>query len=283
MKIQIARIIQTLIITTVLFSCTDVIDVDVPTGDPKLVVEASIDWEKGTSGNQQRITLSTLTPYYSTQEQNEVIGANVVVENLNTGDQFVFTDQNDGDYTTETFIPVLNDEYSLTITYNDVVYMAQEKMTPVTDIVLIDQSIDGGFNSEEIEVNIHFHDPANVDNYYFFKFNRIGDMLPTIEPMSDEFTDGNLMEESFEKEDDEDTDKKEELKPGDLVQYEMYGISERYYNYMQILVNQLGSGGLFNGVPVELKGNCMNASNDKDFTLGYFRLTETIKGVYTVQ
>ncbi len=283
MKTYITRFIQIILTSTILLSCTDVIDVDVPTGEPRLVVEASIDWEKGTDGKQQTIKLSMLTPYFSSQEQNEVVGANVLVKNLNSGAEFTFEDQNDGLYKVETFLPVLNDTYTLTIVHNGVTYEATEMLMPVTDISSVDQSIDGGFSSEDIELNIHFQDPVNMDNFYFFKFNRIGDLLSFIEPISDEFTDGNLMKESFEKVDDEDTDKKEELKSGDVVTYEMHGISERYYNYMQILVNQLGSGGLFSGVPVELKGNCINANDSKDFTLGYFRLTESIKGEYTIK
>ena len=284
MKTILTRFLPYILSSACLFSCTDVIDVDVPTGEPKLVVEASIDWEKGTSGNEQTITLSMLTPYFSNQEQDEVIGAEVSIKNETTGAVFTFLDQNDGEYTTHTFVPVLNNIYTLTVIHNGVTYRAQETMMSVTDIALVDQSIDGGNSSEDIEVNIHFLDPANQENFYFFRFQRIGDLLPYISPISDEFTDGNLMDESFEKEDDTDTDEKEELKSGDVIKYEMHGISERYYNYMQIMVNQLGAeGSIFHPVPVELKGNCINVNDPKDFTLGYFRLTETVNGEYIVQ
>ena len=38
-----------------LTSCTDVIELDVPSEAPRLVIEASINWEKETIGNNQRI------------------------------------------------------------------------------------------------------------------------------------------------------------------------------------------------------------------------------------
>lgn len=272
-----------LLINTILFSCTEVIDVDVPTGTPRLVVEASIDWERGTDGKEQIIKLSMMTPYFSQNEQNAVTGAEVLVKDLITGNLVEFTDLNNGNYRTEEFIPVFEHEYELTIHHNGKIYLAKETLMPVSQIQSVDQSIDGGFNSEDIEVNLHFTDPKNEDNYYLFKFNRIGDQLPTLSPISDEFTDGNVMKESFEKTDDEDTDEEEELKQGDVVDYEMHSISERYYNYMQILVNQLGGGGLFQGVPVELKGNCINIKDESDFTLGYFRLTESVKGTYIIE
>ena len=51
-------------------SCTDVIDVDVPTAPPRLVIEASIDWQKGTSGNFQRVRLSTSTPFFENLQES---------------------------------------------------------------------------------------------------------------------------------------------------------------------------------------------------------------------
>lgn len=284
MKIKTIQTLLFLLISTCYYSCTDVIDVDVPTGAPRLVVEASIEWEKGSDGKEQTINLSMLTPYFEWNEENTVVGAVITVTNIETGDIFPFVDQNNGKYTTNTFIPVINNRYELTIIYSGKTYKAEETLMGVANLETVNQTTERGNSSDDIEVNLYFQDPGNIDNYYYFKFHRVGDLLPTIGPMSDEFTDGNLMDVSFEKSDDEDTDEKEELKPGEIVHYEMHGISERYYNYMQILVNQLGSdGGLFGGVPVELKGNCINVNDTKDFTLGYFRLTESVKGSYTIE
>jgi len=54
-------IIKIIIATTlslIFTSCTEVIDVEVPEAESRLVIEASLDWEKGTIGNNQTITLS---------------------------------------------------------------------------------------------------------------------------------------------------------------------------------------------------------------------------------
>ena len=67
----------------VLTSCEDVIDVEVPSADPRLVIEASLDWEKGTSGANQTIKLSLSTPFFETTP-SPVIGASVkVVDEIN--------------------------------------------------------------------------------------------------------------------------------------------------------------------------------------------------------
>ena len=46
-------------------SCEEVVNVDLDTAAPKLVIDASIKWEKGTTGNVQKIKLTTTTDYYS--------------------------------------------------------------------------------------------------------------------------------------------------------------------------------------------------------------------------
>ena len=47
-------------------SCEDVIDVNLNTAEPKLVIDASINWFKGTIGNEQQIKLSLTAPYFNT-------------------------------------------------------------------------------------------------------------------------------------------------------------------------------------------------------------------------
>ena len=45
-------------------SCEDAIEVNAPTENPRLVIDASINWFKGTIGNEQEIKLSLTTPYF---------------------------------------------------------------------------------------------------------------------------------------------------------------------------------------------------------------------------
>ena len=48
-----------------LFSCEEVVDVDLNKSKPKLVIDASIKWGKGTTGNDQTIRLSTTADYFN--------------------------------------------------------------------------------------------------------------------------------------------------------------------------------------------------------------------------
>ena len=264
-------------------SCTDVIDVDVPTAPPRLVIEASIDWQKGTSGNFQRVRLSTSTPFFENLQESPVVGASVKITNDVEGTEFVFQDEEDGNYFTGSFIPKLGQSYTLQVDYDGETYIAKETMIPVVPIDSVFQSTDNGFDKEALEVNVLFTDPANVPNFYLAKFQRRGDLFPTLFDIKDEFTDGNQIKIIYERLDNEDTGEME-FEPGDVLEIDLNGISSQYYDYIRLLIEQSGnSGNLFSTIPADLRGNCINVTNPDNFAYGYFRLTEVDKRVYTFE
>src|SRR5690606_32636237 len=103
------------IVIGLLNSCTDVIDVDVPNGGARLVVDASINWQKGTLGNTQTISLGESTAFFDNNPDVPVTGASVTVTKENDGSIFVFADQHNGTYTATDFVPELNTTYTLEI------------------------------------------------------------------------------------------------------------------------------------------------------------------------
>ncbi|MBI9058481.1 MAG: DUF4249 domain-containing protein [Labilibaculum sp.] len=263
-------------------ACTEVINVDVPVAEARLVVEASIDWEKGTNGNTQIIKLSSSTPYFAENKSNGVSNASVSVTDNNSNQEFTFVDQQNGEYLCTDFIPVLNHSYTLNIEHNGENYTAVETLMSVTEIDRIEQSVEDGFDDEVIELNMYVPDPADEENYYLIKFQEEGDLLPELFDVDDEFVDGNEMKFFIEKLDDEDTGE-EEFETGDVVHINLYGISEAYYNYIRILIEQTETGDIFSTIPVAIKGNCINEANPDNYAFGYFRLTQVDKVTYTVE
>ncbi|AOW19872.1 DUF4249 domain-containing protein [Urechidicola croceus] len=264
-----------------LSSCTDVIEVDVPEVTPKLVIEASIDWEKETLGNNQTIKLSTTKPYFeSTDNNTAVIGAIVKVINNTDGAEFIFVDQNNGNYTTSNFVPILNQSYTLDIMYNGENYQASETLISVVDINEVYQSIEDGFDDEVLEINVSFDDPVDEENFYLMKFKEQGDLLPELFDISDEFTNGNEMTIFYEKQEDEDINQ-EEFSAGDVVAVSFHGISEQYFNYIRLLIElSANDGDPFSSIPVALQGNCINLTNSENEAYGYFRLTQVVNQTY---
>lgn len=281
MKNNIKIILLSLLI--ILSSCEDVIDVEVQSVPERLVIEASLDWEKGTTGNEQTIRLQKSTSFYDTNSNTAVTGASVKVTNDTNGTEFIFADQNNGNYTTAAFVPIIDQSYTLEVSYNGEVYSATETLFAVPPITDIFQGLEDGFEEDELEVHVVFTDFREEGNNVFFKAQKRGDLLPILEVGNDEFINGNEVDWWIELDEDENTDKKEAFQPGDVVDIEMYAISTAYKDYMEILIEQIGGVDLFDATPVAVKGNCVNLTNPANYAHGYFRLTEYNKTDYTFE
>ena len=252
-------------------SCEEVVDVDLQQSGPRLVVEASILWEKGTSGNTQIIHLSITTPFFRS-EITPAEEASVQIKST-SGDIFIFNEVDPGIYVNNNFEPELNKTYYLTIQYNNETYTASESMFPVTDLEEVEQTFNGGFSGEDIELKAYFQDPADVENYYLFKFFFEDTSLQIY---NDQFTNGNRTFAYFSDSD---------LKIGDQVNFEIQGISGRFYEYLYILSSQAGenNGGPFQTQPTTVRGNIVNQTNPENFAFGYFRLSQSNRLEYTIQ
>ena len=165
-KIQLFFVI---LIAILLNSCEDVIKVNLNTAPPKLVIEAAINWQKGTLGNDQTIKLTTTTDYYSNTIPT-VSGATVFITNSsNTIFNFVEKPKT-GQYICGNFIPVKNQTYVLTVISNGQTYTATETLKSVAPITKIVQNDQGGLTGNNIEIKAFFNDPASEDNFYLFKY-----------------------------------------------------------------------------------------------------------------
>lgn len=256
-------------------SCEDVIDIDLNDAEPKLVIEASINYFKNTSGNEQSIKLSLSAPFF----EDTIPPANDATVQISdtVGNTFNFIEEdNSGIYYNNSFIPVIDAEYTLTIIFNGETYTATETLTSVVPIDYVEQNNEGGFSGEDIELKAFYTDPEGIDNYYFFEFISDIPVVPTLSVYDDTFTDGNEIFGFYTEED---------LESGDIVTIRNYGISSQFYDFMFILLQQGGDsgGGPFETQPATIRGNCINTTNPDNFPYGYFRLSEVDELIYTVE
>lgn len=254
-------------------SCEDAIDVDLETSEPRLVVEASINWMKNTAGNIQQIKLTKTTPYFNP----DVMPANGAVVTITDEDSnvFVFTEREmTGIYETQNFLPELNKTYYLEIEYEGETYTGSEVLMPVVEIESAEQGIAPGFSEGEIEIKAYFTDPADTENYYLYSFGAHNKY--TLDVYKDEFFNGNRIFAYYSN---------DELEPDDEVIIQGYGISERYYNFMFTLLSQTSDqgGGPFETQPATVRGNIVNKTNSGNFPFGYFRLSEVDEFIYIVK
>lgn len=270
------KLLLFLITAAAFTSCEEVVDVDLTTAAPRLVVEASIDWMKGTDGSLQTVKLTTTTGYYETQIP-VVSGATVTVTNSENIIFDFIENPGTGEYICINFIPVIGETYTLTVIHDGQTYTATETMYAVPEIGEIVQDNEGGFLGDNIEVRFFYQDDPLADNYYLTRYDTAILPYPEYNVSEDRFFQGNEMFGIFSDED---------LKQGDVLKIQHYGISRRYYNYMLQLI-AIASGGAgsgpFQSVPANVSGNIVNQTNQENYALGYFRLSEADTVSYTVQ
>ncbi len=272
---KITKYISLLLLVILTTSCEKVIDVDLETATPRLVVDASIKWTKETSGNQQMIKLSTTTGYFSTTIP-PVSGAIVTVKN-STNEAFTFIEKTGtSEYICSNFSPKLNENYTLTIVYKGETYQASESLKPVPIIDRIVQKDNGGFTAKEIEIKAFYTDNKETNDFYLSRLKPSFVSIPTYGVGEDKYIQGN---ESFI------LYTHENLKKGQNIDISLHGISERYYNYMLILLSIAGSNGgsPFQSPPSTVRGNVINQTNEANYPLGYFSLSEVASQNYLVQ
>ncbi|PNQ72722.1 DUF4249 domain-containing protein [Hanstruepera neustonica] len=268
------KYIYIILLAFINLSCEDVVDVDVPTSEPRLVIDASIKWFKGTSGNEQLIKLTLTAPFfnYNVPPAN---GAQVYITDDNNNTYDFIEEDNTGIYKNFNFNPVINSEYTLTIIYNNETYTGTETFLPVAELEYVEQNLEGGFTGEDTEIKAFFTDPADEENFYFFEFIPSIPVTPTLDTFKDEFVNGNLIFGFYVEED---------LNPGNQVIIRNYGVSEQFYEFMFILLQQTSQGGgPFETQPATVRGNCINNTNPNNYPLGYFRLSEVSEIIYTIQ
>tara|TARA_B100000809_G_scaffold90011_1_gene88517 strand:- start:3106 stop:3933 length:828 start_codon:yes stop_codon:yes gene_type:complete len=267
-----------LAITIFLFTaCEDVIDLPLQEGPKRLVIDANINVNKSDIAPfKQQIRLTQTAGFYDTTIPS-ANGATVIIEN-SSNDPFEFSEiGTSGIYEIDDFNPTINETYTLTVVYNGETFTAEETMMPVADIESTVQTAENFFGTEVIKVEHFFQDPESEEgqeNFYINQFNYPTFLIDSYGARSDDFSDGQL-NSIFEQSDD--------FEPGEVLTLYFYGASKQYFNYFNLLQNQIQSGGPFGTPPAAVKGNCINTTNPDLKPLGYFRLSQMVKIPYTIE
>ena len=266
------NILFLLIIAVSFLSCEDVIEVDLEEAQERLVVEASLLKFRDDEGLNQQIRLTKTRGFFE-EDLTTVENAQITVTK-DDGEVFIFEHDTAGFYRTDNFNVELLEKYKLKIEVDNEVYTAEEDFIPVVKIDSVTQRFDAGFGGDETEIKAFYTDPAGIDNFYLFTFFTNFIEFPEIDISDDEFFDGNSIFEIYIEED---------LEVGDEVIIQNFGMSSQFYEYMFVLLNQVGAGGgPFQNQPATVRGNIVNETNPENYPFGYFNLSETDVFIYTV-
>lgn len=262
--------------------CERIVDLDVPDGPRRLVVEARLErvnvFNLFNNGSTQSIKLSTTSPYFNSIAAPPARNAIVRVTS-SAGDTVAFVESAvAGTYTTNTLQVQRHRTYTLHIAFEGQQYEATETTQPVAPIqALYFFPVQPGrfAGTKGVRATINFDDPADERNFYLWDqyVNGVRQLGPDSAfkmriIANDDALNGISVNEfqPFEGID---------IKVGDSVLVRQIGISEAMYRYYFALSDQVGSDGSpFSVPPASIRGNVANLTNPGSPALGYFSVSE---------
>ena len=261
------RLLKLIILIIIFHSCEKVIDIETEFEDKRLVIDANISKHRDSIDGIASVKLSETIPYFSDQE-SIVKNASVKIETNQIVYNLIYN--NDKKEYSSIIENINKEEFVLSIIRNENTYTSSEKLITTPKIKSVIFGDRKSLNKDEVELRVTFIDPPEKGNYYLWKFGpkKSGkyDYLPAL----DKYINGNEFTFSFF------IDKTEYLQNSDFINIEINGISENYYNYLNILTSQAGAqnGRPFSTSSSIIRGNISNLVSEEKFPLGYFRVYE---------
>ena len=256
------KILYTALIFSSLFytSCEEVIDLNLDQYEKRVVIDANIFVDET---DYNKIKMYYSAPFYATQYEY-ISTATITIKDITNNVEFPFEYTEKGDYVNTNFTPSLNNEYELTITYNNNVYKAYSKLTEAPVIEEVEQINNAGFSGKDYEIRFYYQDDPDEENYYLKQETDKEETKFGVG--NDQFTNGNLVYELyFAKED----------QLGDTISFSLAKIDKQYYNYLSKMFSNAASAGNPFATPTgTLKGNITNVTNNNEFPLGYFNIAK---------
>lgn len=253
-----------IILSLGMYSCEDVINVDIPEGETLLVVDG---WITDQSG-PYIITLSTTDRYFSNSEAPKVTGAIVRISD-SEGNTEVLQETALGIYETQSIQGKIGNSYTLEIEYDGESYKSDTYLSPTSPIDSLTYRYE--------EANLVREDPGIFASYYgpelpeegnFYRMkvyvnnvleNKTEDLLL----FDDKFTNGNYFND-YELED-------TPLTEGDNLRVEFWSLTEDTYLFYEEMLGQIDNTGLFANPIANIRTNIINNNpNSKRVAVGYF-------------
>lgn len=291
-------IISMLCLCLTLLSCEDVIEVDLDSEDPRLIVDALIRVDTTQQLTEANIRVSLSSSFFD--EIQPAVIDEMSIQNSETGIFIPYepvpgepglyrpfpttiSPVEDNKIVTTALLETA-DSYILTIIYEGESFLARTSFVPTSDIDSITQGEGGLFNEEDTEVIIEFTDNPERQDFYVFDFD-FGEFLTS----QDEFFSGQQFAFSYFY----DT----EIEPGDEINISILGAEEAFFNYMNGLLeqSQQGANGPFQTPVATVRGNILkaegidnieifnNVDRPDDFVLGYFAIAQEFKSSILIE
>ncbi|MFD2098343.1 DUF4249 family protein [Flagellimonas iocasae] len=262
--------------------CEDVVEVDVPQEEPRLIVNALVRVNPSTDFVNIQVKVSLTNSFFgeipvTNLEQITLAGA-VLVDYNNPGSG-IYEGIRSRDYMES----LEGEEILLQITWEDKRYYASTTYIPTVPIDAVEIGDDTLFNEDETEVIITFTDNPDRLNYYVFDMGS-----GNFTTVDDQFIQGQQFQFSYF------YDKK--FEPGEELTVKILGADQSFYNYMNLLIEQTEDNfGVFETPAATVRGNIFdvteldnidffdNVNIPNEFALGYFAVVQEYSQTITIE
>lgn len=242
-------------ISLVLFSaCEDVIELDLETTEPQLVIEGTLD-----AGTQEaKVMITESNDFYDNNAPAQVTGASIQLENEN-GTSYSLPESAPGIYLAQNVAANPGEQFTIRVTLADMVYEASSIVPSPASLKEI-EIVDGfenpfGDNEDAIRLSAIWDDPSGMENFYRIRSYVDDEFQPeTYTVITDDVAgDGEELSVPL----------RDEFEENTTVLIELLSTDEGYYDYFFQLSSIAGEGGN-STTPYNPTGNF---NND---VLGYF-------------
>ena len=243
-----------------LTGCEDVINIDLQSVGPHLVIEGNIDPRYGTS----YIAITRSLDFYDPEFPTVVSGALVIVMSPYETDTVQERAGQPGLYEPFQVHAEPGDTVRASVTVDGEVYTAISVMSEpiLIDSISLEYQPGGGLGPEQDEgyrLHVHFRDRPNYADYARLRVRRNGALIDSYNLYDGKYSDGNAIDYSYFS---------HTLQPGDGVAIELWSMSKPLYDYFstlfEVTVTEDGSNNLFDITPANPNTNWDNGA------LGYF-------------
>jgi hypothetical protein len=237
-----------------MYSCQEVITVNLNSISAKLVVEGNVNNMPG----PYTIKLSTTTNYFGPAGTNPLSGAKVVIAD-NAGNADTLHEATPGNYLTSTLKGTIGSTYYLTITSSGKTYTAWSTMPDTVQIDSVSYSLrpagrPGSGSLPSYVVTLSFTDPPALGNNYGFRLFHNGVLLDDIvdnRVINDKFINGNAQHYRL---------RNSALLIGDSVQVDLVCFDKNAFDFYNTLKGTLTAGGPFSAPPSNPTTNITNGA-----------------------
>jgi len=286
-----------------ILSCEDVIDVDLPPTETRLIVNAIFRVDITQEFVPVEVRVSETTNFFEQNEPTALSSAIIfygipLEDDPNLFEEVFSSSLAESEPGSGIYIPdpTFDEDqrirtsslepgmvFQLIIEHKGSRYFATTPYVTSPPIDTIEQGTETLFDEDDIEVLVTFTDVPDIENYYVFDFD-----FDEFLALDDQFIDGQQFEFSYFY--------NKELMPGDEVEISILGVDEPFFSYMDLLLEQTeDTGGVFQTPAATVRGNIFDITgldNDEifdnverpgNFPLGYFAVVQEFKQSITIE